>query len=171
MIRTVVIGTTADGYRQTVGSVIRLYQQIRCRLGATIRGTGMNRRLLREEQIRTIQRQVAIDLIGGNMIKEALSKDEDECNDSVDFKTMIVLAIATSIDALAVGISLSFLNVNIWTSVLCIGVTTFAFSVGGMKIGSLFGNKHKNKAEFVGGVILILLGVKIVLEHTGVLVL
>lgn len=127
------------------------------------------------EQISSFDHWVAsglLAIIGANMVRESLSrKKEEDMDDSMDFKTMFMLAVATSIDALAVGISLSFLNVNIWTSVLCIGVTTFAFSVGGMKIGSLFGNKHKNKAEFVGGAILILLGVKIVLEHIGVLVL
>ena len=108
-------------------------------------------------------------IIGINMIREALSKDEEKVDKSLDIKTMFMLAVATSIDALAVGISLSVFDINIWLSVLCIGVTTFMFSAAGLKIGSLFGTRQKSKAEFVGGVILIILGIKTVLEHTGVL--
>ena len=108
-------------------------------------------------------------IIGINMIREALSKDEEKVDKSLDIKTMFMLAVATSIDALAVGISLSVFDINIWFSVLCIGVTTFMFSAAGLKIGSLFGTRHKSKAEFVGGAILIILGIKTVLEHTGVL--
>lgn len=108
-------------------------------------------------------------IIGINMIREALSKDEEKLDKSLDIKTMFMLAVATSIDALAVGISLSVFDINIWLSVLCIGVTTFMFSAAGLKIGSLFGTRHKSKAEFVGGAILIILGIKTVLEHTGVL--
>ncbi len=108
-------------------------------------------------------------IIGINMIREALSKNEEKVDNSLDIKTMFMLAVATSIDALAVGISLSVFDINIWLSVLCIGVTTFMFSVAGLKIGSLFGTRHKSKAEFVGGAILIVLGIKTVLEHTGVL--
>lgn len=109
--------------------------------------------------------------IGANMLREALSKDDEEVDNSLSVKKMFPLAIATSIDALAVGISLSVFDINIWFSVLCIGITTFIFSAAGVKIGAIFGTKHKSKAEFVGGVILILLGVKIVLEHLGILVL
>ena len=108
-------------------------------------------------------------IIGINMIREALSKDEEKVDKSLDIKTMFMLAVATSIDSLAVGISLSVFDINIWFSVLCIGVTTFMFSAAGLKIGSLFGTRHKSKAEFVGGAILIILGIKTVLEHTGVL--
>lgn len=108
-------------------------------------------------------------IIGVNMIREALSKDEEKVDKSLDIKTMFMLAVATSIDALAVGISLSVFDINIWFSVLCIGVTTFMFSAVGLKIGSLFGTRHKSKAEFVGGAILIILGIKTVLEHLGVL--
>ena len=107
--------------------------------------------------------------IGINMIRESLSKDDDDVNNSLDVKTMFLLAIATSIDALAVGISMSAFNLNIWFSVLCIGITTFLFSATGLKIGSLFGTKHKSKAEFVGGAILIILGIKTVLEHIDIL--
>ena len=108
-------------------------------------------------------------IIGINMIREALSKDEEKLDKSLNIKTMFMLAVATSIDALAVGISLSVFDINIWFSVLCIGVTTFMFSAAGLKIGSLFGTRHKSKAEFVGGAILIILGIKTVLEHLGVL--
>lgn len=108
-------------------------------------------------------------IIGINMIREALSKNEEKVDNSLDIKTMFMLAVATSIDALAVGISLSVFDINIWFSVLCIGVTTFLFSAAGLKIGSLFGTRYKSKAEFLGGAILIILGIKTVLEHTGVL--
>jgi putative Mn2+ efflux pump MntP len=105
-------------------------------------------------------------LIGGNMIREAVSEDESEnCNDNVDFKTMIVLAIATSIDALAVGITFAFLNVNVPLAVTLIGITTFVISILGVKIGNRFGSKYENKAELAGGVVLILIGLKILLEH------
>ena len=107
--------------------------------------------------------------IGINMIRESLSKDDNDVNNSLDVKTMFLLAVATSIDALAVGISMSAFNLNIWFSVLCIGITTFLFSATGLKIGSLFGTKHKSKAEFVGGTILIILGIKTVLEHIAIL--
>ena len=103
------------------------------------------------------------------MIKEAFDNDGENCNDKVDFKTMIVLAIATSIDALAVGISLSVLNANIYLAILLIGVITFALSILGVKIGNIFGDKYEKKAEFAGGLILILLGVKILLEHLAIL--
>lgn len=108
-------------------------------------------------------------LIGGNMIKEAFSKEEKEnCNDNVDFKTMIVLAIATSIDALAVGITFAFLNVNLIISAILIGIITFIISLIGVKIGNKFGSKYENKAEFFGGFVLILIGAKILLEHLGI---
>lgn len=109
--------------------------------------------------------------IGGNMIKESFDDELEKCNDNVDFKTMIVLAIATSIDALAVGITFAILNVNIVISVLIIGIVTFILSMLGVKIGNKFGNKYQNKAEFAGGLVLILLGTKILLEHLGILVL
>lgn len=108
-------------------------------------------------------------IIGINMMREALSNKEEDVNSLLDAKTMFVLAVATSIDALAVGISLSAMELNIWISVICIGVTTFLFSAMGLKIGSIFGTRHKAKAELAGGIILILLGIKTVLEHIGVL--
>lgn len=112
---------------------------------------------------------VLLALIGANMIKEALSKEDEETNDSVDVKTMFLLAIATSIDALAVGVTYAFLQVQIVPAVTFIGVITFCLSVTGVKIGNVFGLKYKSKAEITGGVILILMGTKILLEHLGFL--
>ncbi|WP_066713068.1 manganese efflux pump MntP [Clostridium sp. Marseille-P299] len=108
-------------------------------------------------------------LIGGNMIKESFSKDNETSNDSVSFSNMIVLAIATSIDALAVGITFACLTVNVPIAVAFIGVITFSLSTLGVKIGNVFGAVYKSKAEFAGGFILILLGSKILLEHLGFL--
>ena len=111
-------------------------------------------------------------IIGFNMLKEAFSKccDCEEHTDDFAFKTMLVMAIATSIDALAVGISLAMAgDVNIFTAILLIGLTTFAFSAAGVKIGNVFGSKYEKKAQFCGGAILILLGLKILLEHLGVI--
>lgn len=115
---------------------------------------------------------VLLAVIGGSMIKEALAKNdgEEEVDASMDVKTMFLLAVATSIDALAVGITLAFLpNTNLPVAVIFIGVVTFAISTAGAKIGNLFGTKYKSKAELAGGVILVLLGLKILLEHTGIL--
>lgn len=111
-------------------------------------------------------------LIGGNMLKEAFSKEDEceGCNCDLSFKTMFVMAIATSIDALAVGISLAMAgNVNIWIAIALIGVTTGLFSAVGVKIGNVFGSRFEKKAEIAGGVILILLGLKILLEHLSVI--
>lgn len=107
--------------------------------------------------------------IGGNMLKEAFDKDAEPCNDSIDFKTMIVLAIATSIDALAVGITFAFLETNIVLASLIIAIITFVICVIGVKIGNKFGDKYERKAEMVGGFILILMGLKILLEHLGII--
>jgi len=107
-------------------------------------------------------------LIGGNMIREALGKDEG-VSGSLAFGTMLVMAIATSVDALAVGITFAFLQVRIVIAVLTIGVITFALSALGVKVGSVFGTKYRAKAELFGGIILILLGVKILLEHLGII--
>ena len=112
---------------------------------------------------------ILLAFISGNMIKEALSNEEETADASLAVKIMLVLAIATSIDALALGVTFAFLQVNIWEAVSFIGVVTFLFSVAGLKIGNVFGTKYKSKAEFVGGVILILLGIKILLEHLGIL--
>ena len=106
-------------------------------------------------------------VIGGNMIKEAFSNEEECANDSLAFKVMVILAIATSIDALAVGITFACLKVNIIPAITFIGITTFLLSMVGVKIGNVFGVKHKSKAEFAGGIILIILGTKILFEHLG----
>ena len=113
---------------------------------------------------------VLLVLIGANMIREALSKEEaEEANASLAFKTMLLMAVATSIDALAVGITFAFLSVHIVPAALTIGATTFLLSAAGVKVGSVFGLRYKKRAEVAGGVILCLLGVKILLEHLGVL--
>ena len=111
-------------------------------------------------------------LIGANMLKEALEKECDCCeehNADMSVKTMFVLAVATSIDALAVGISLAMAgDVNIWAAIALIGGFTCAFCTAGVKIGNLFGSKFEDKAQIAGGVILIFLGIKILLEHLGI---
>ena len=104
-------------------------------------------------------------LIGANMLREAFSKEENEADASFSVKTMLLLAVATSIDALATGVSFAVTDTNIWLAVSIIGVTTFLFSAAGVKVGSIFGRKYQSKAEFLGGVILILIGVKILSEH------
>ena len=108
-------------------------------------------------------------LIGGGMIKESFDDEDDKKNDKVDFKTMVVLAIATSIDALAIGITFAFFDVNIVLAVSIIGIITFIISVLGVKIGNRFGDKYQNKAQLMGGIILVLLGFKILLEHLGII--
>ena len=125
-----------------------------------------------QEAIASIDHWIAfvlLALIGGNMIHEALDNDEEEADASLDVKTMFLLAVATSIDALAIGITFAFLKVNIIPAVCFIGIVTFIISFAGVKIGNDFGARYKNKAEIVGGVILILLGLKILLEHLGFL--
>jgi len=113
---------------------------------------------------------ILLALIGVNMIREALSKDEDEeASATVGVKEMFILAVATSIDALAVGITFAFVEMNVPLAIILIGVITFAISMLGVKIGNLFGTKYKTKAEFAGGIILILLGVKILLEGLGII--
>lgn len=122
---------------------------------------------------------VLLGFIGINMIKESLEKDDDEELNLVEaaageeevnqlgFKNMIMLAIATSIDALAVGITFAFLQVDIIPAVSFIAIVTFTLSAIGVKIGNVFGTKYKSKAEFTGGLILILIGIKILFEHLG----
>ena len=125
-----------------------------------------------QETIASIDHWIAfvlLALIGGNMIHEALDNDQEEADASLDVKTMFLLAVATSIDALAIGITFAFLKVNIIPAVCFIGIVTFIISFAGVKIGNVFGVRYKNKAEIVGGVILILLGLKILLEHLGFL--
>ena len=125
-----------------------------------------------QETIASIDHWIAfvlLVLIGGNMIHEALDNDEEEADASLDVKTMFLLAVATSIDALAIGITFAFLKVNIIPAVCFIGIVTFIISFAGVKIGNVFGARYKNKAKIVGGIILILLGLKILLEHLGFL--
>ena len=111
---------------------------------------------------------VLLALIGGNMIRESFSEDE-ELNDDFGVKTMLLLAVATSIDALAVGITFAFLSVRILPAAGAIGVTTFLLSMAGITVGRVFGARWKSRAELAGGVILILIGLKILLEHLGIL--
>lgn len=111
---------------------------------------------------------VLLGIIGLNMIRESRGKAE-ELDSSFSFKSMFPLAIATSIDALAVGITFAFLQVRIVPAVAFIGIVTFVLSVAGVKIGNVFGAKYKSTAELVGGIVLIVMGVKILLEHLGVI--
>ena len=121
-----------------------------------------------KDQITSIDHWIAfvlLGLIGINMVKEALSNEEEQADDSIAVKEMFMLAVATSIDALAVGITFAFLNVHIVSAASIIGVCTFLISFAGVKIGNIFGTKYKSKAELAGGIILILLGFKILFEH------
>ena len=106
--------------------------------------------------------------IGGNMIREAFG-EEEKIDGSMTVKSMFLLAVATSIDALAVGVTFAFLKVSILPAVVFIGVTTFVFSAAGVKIGSIFGAKYHAKAELLGGVVLIIIALKILLEGIGAL--
>lgn len=120
-----------------------------------------------KDKIESIDHWIAfilLALIGINMIKEAF-EDEETCNTEFSPKVMIPLAIATSIDALAIGVTFAFLNVNILSAVSIIACTTFVISMIGVKIGHVFGTKYKSKAEIAGGIILIGMGIKILLEH------
>ncbi len=120
-----------------------------------------------ESLIKSIDHWIAfvlLVLIGANMIRESFG-EEETLNDSFSFKVMLPLAVATSIDALAVGVTFAFLDVQIVPAILLIGATTFVLSAAGVKIGNVFGAKYRAKAEFAGGVILILLGIKILIEH------
>ena len=112
---------------------------------------------------------VLLGLIGINMIRESRGQDEDGVSDSFHFAAMLPLAVATSIDALAVGVTFAFLQVNIVPAVCFIGATTFTLSCIGVKIGHVFGLKYKSRAELFGGCVLVLMGVKILLEHLGIL--
>lgn len=114
---------------------------------------------------------ILLGVIGLKMIKESLDKEpcteiaSDDASEELNFKNMTVLAIATSIDALAVGVTFAFLNVQIIPAVSFIGIVTLALSMIGVKIGNIFGAKYKSKAELAGGIILILMGAKILIEH------
>ncbi|MGN0244107.1 MAG: manganese efflux pump MntP family protein [Lachnospiraceae bacterium] len=111
-------------------------------------------------------------LIGINMIREAFQNSEEEVDDSFSVKTMLIMAVATSIDALAIGVSFAFLldkgSITIAPAAACIGIVTFLLSAVGVKVGSVFGSKLESKAEIIGGIMLICLGIKILLEHLGV---
>lgn len=110
-------------------------------------------------------------LIGANMIKESLSKEEEEINPSFGFRAMFPLAVATSIDAMAVGVSFALIGMTpteLLRAVIIIAVTTFLLSMIGVKIGHVFGAKHKSKAEMAGGIVLILIGLNVVLNHYGI---
>jgi len=138
-----------------------------------------------EQYITSVDHWIAFGLlflIGTNMIREATKQSTDDDNgllrsarndgpvaSPIGFRTMLLLAVATSIDALAVGISFACIQVKIWSSVLIIGLTTFLFSIIGVKIGNAFGSKFEKSAGVVGGIILILIGLKILLEHLGVI--
>lgn len=111
---------------------------------------------------------ILLGVIGVNMIIESFKKEADSTAASFSFKVMLPLAIATSIDALAIGITFGALHVPLLPAVLCIGITTFLFSFFGVKIGAVFGEKYKNKAEFIGGIILIFIGFRILFEHLGI---
>lgn len=112
---------------------------------------------------------VLLSIIGGNMIKESTDDEVEKRNDKVDFKTMLVLAIATSIDAMAVGVTFAFLKTNLVLAISIIGIITFIISVLGVIIGNKFGDKFQNKAELIGGIVLIIIGLKILLEHLGII--
>ena len=113
---------------------------------------------------------ILLAIIGGNMIKDSTDDELEKRNDKVDFKTMLLLAIATSIDALAIGVTFAFFETNIMLAFSIIGVTTFMVSLVGVKVGNRFGDKFQNKAELTGGIILIIIGLKILLEHLGIMV-
>ena len=116
---------------------------------------------------------VLLALIGGNMVREALSPEEEETscavNSKLDHKKLFMMAVATSIDALAIGVAFAFMDVLILPAVSLIGCTTFCLSLVGVVVGNFFGSRYKKRAELTGGIILILLGVKILLEHLGIL--
>ena len=121
-----------------------------------------------QNMIRSVDHWIAFGLltvIGANMIRESLGKDSEALDASFGVRAMLPLAVATSIDALAVGVTFAFLDVRIVPAVCFIGAVTFLLSMLGVKIGSVFGAKWKSRAEFAGGVILIAIGLKILIEH------
>ena len=120
---------------------------------------------------------ILLALIGGNMIRECFSPQEecvcgekDSCHDRLDYRELFVMAVATSIDALAVGVTFAFLNVSILPAVSVIGITTFLLSAAGVVVGNFFGARFERRAKLTGGILLILLGTKILLEHLGILI-
>lgn len=125
-----------------------------------------------ETYIKSFDHWVAFGLllfIGGKMAWESFKDDEDDCGDKFDIKELFIMAIATSIDALAVGVAFALKDVNIFFAISVIGITTFVLSAIGVFIGHKFGAVYKSKAELAGGIILILIGVKILLEDLGIL--
>ena len=112
---------------------------------------------------------VLLCLIGGNMVRESRSREEEPVDPDFTVRAMLPMAVATSIDALAVGITFAFLDVAIIPAVSFIGMTTFCLSAAGVKVGNVFGSRYESRAELAGGIILILLGGKILLEHLGIL--
>ncbi len=121
-----------------------------------------------ESLISEIDHWIAFSLlvfIGANMVGEAFASDSKTSNENVDFKTMFILALATSIDALTIGVTFAFLDVNILLAATIIGVVTFLLSLMGVKIGNRFGSKYEAKAEILGGIILVFMGIKILVEH------
>ena len=139
-------------------------------LGSTLLSVGF------EKYITSVDHWIAfilLGLIGGNMIKESFDKDEESVNCSLGIKTMLIMAIATSIDALAVGVSFAFTDFEpdwfVYIAFVLIGIITFTLSAIGVKVGNIFGTKYKSKAEFAGGAILIILGLKILLEGLGII--
>ena len=112
---------------------------------------------------------VLLAFIGGNMIREALGHGEEDCDPSLAPLAMLVLAVATSIDALAVGVTFAFLRVDIVPAVALIGVCTFVISAAGVKVGNVFGTRYKSKAELFGGAVLVLIGLRLLLEHLELL--
>ena len=111
---------------------------------------------------------ILLGLIGANMVRESRGESE-EIDASFSVRSMLPLAVATSIDALAVGVTFAFLKVQVIPAVCLIGLTTFTLSAAGVRIGNVFGTKYKSKAELAGGLVLILMGIKILAEHTGIL--
>ena len=112
---------------------------------------------------------VLLAFIGGNMIREALGGEDEDCDPSLAPVAMLLLAVATSIDALAVGVTFAVLRVDVVQAVTLIGLCTFVISAAGVKIGNVFGARYKSNAELAGGIVLILIGAKILLEHLGIL--
>ena len=144
-----------------VGAYFGGFQALMPLLGFLLAGTFA-------EYIRRFDHWIAFTLlvlIGVNMIREALSGDEEKTDASFGVKTMLPLALATSIDALATGVTFAMTQTNIWIAIAIVGTTTFVFSAVGLKIGNVFGSKYRSKAELLGGIILILMGVKILIEH------
>ena len=109
---------------------------------------------------------VLLGLIGSNMIRGSFCGDDEAHDADFSARKMFPLAVATSIDALAVGVSFAFLGVSIWSAAIVIGITTYLFSAAGVRIGHRFGSRYQSKAEFLGGVVLVLMGIKILVEHT-----